>query len=256
MDNPLKLKLARGEPVLGYWSVIASPMLVELFGRAGFDFVILDQEHGAYDLASLEHAIRAAEVADCSPLVRVPGPDQFAAQKALDLGAHGIVVPQAADGAAVARAVALAKYPPAGVRGFNPYTRAAGYDPPPSIPHGKLDDRFVLTCAIIETAGAYRDLDAIVAQPGLDVVYLGAYDMSNALGCAGDVTHPKVIEFLEVGAAKARAAGKSAGLLVRSPAEIEWALKLGIRFLVYGVDTFLAYRAGAAAVAALKAARA
>lgn len=247
MINAVRAKLSRGEPVLGLWSVIASPMLVELFGVSGFDFIILDQEHGAYDLSALENAIRAAETGGYSPWVRVP-PDQFSAQRVLDLGAHGLVVPQSADAAEARKAVALSKFPPIGIRGFNPFTRAGDYNPPKSIPHGKLDDNFVLTCLIVETLGAFHAIDAIVALPGLDVIYLGQYDMANALGCAGDTRHPKVLEFIEICTAKARASGKAAAIMVRNADEVKAALSLGVQVLVYGVDTFLAFRAATAAV--------
>ena len=93
-DNTLKLKLKKGHPVIGTWSIISSPVVVEILALSGFDFLILDMEHGIYDITSLDSCIRACEVAGCSPIVRVPGMCPSAIQSSLDLGAHGIIVPQ------------------------------------------------------------------------------------------------------------------------------------------------------------------
>ena len=239
--NPLKARLAEG-PVLGLWSIIPSPTLAEVFSRAGFDFLILDMEHGNYDLQTLENSIRACEIAGASPLVRVPGPNPFAVQWALDLGAHGIVVPQVRDALHAREALAQIKFPPEGVRGFNPFTRAANYTPPPTIPSGKLSNAFPLTSIIIESLGAMRDLDAILAMPGLDMIYLGVYDLSVALECAGNTRHPRILEFVDTAIRKANQAGKTVSLMVRNDEEIDQALAAGVKMLVFAVDTFLIHQ--------------
>ena len=236
MTNPLKAKFSAGQPVLGLWSVIPSATHAEVMGRAGLDFQILDGEHGAFDLTALEHSIRACECGGCSPLVRVPGLNPNAIQSALDLGAHGIVVPQVADLATAQKAVAATRFPPLGNRGYNPFTRAAGYDPRRS---DRLDNSFPLSAIIVETLGAYQDLEAIAAIEALDLVYLGIYDMAMALGCEGDVHHPKVDEFVDRSLAILKAAGKPAGLLVHHPSEFQTWVDRGVLFLVYMVDTYV-----------------
>ena len=251
-ENPLKRKLAEGRPALGVWSIIPSPIVVEIFGGAGLDFQILDMEHGVFDRASLDNCVRAAEGVGCSPLVRVPGPDPFAVQTALDLGAHGVVFPQLGDAAAVRAAVGSTKYAPRGTRGYNPFTRVALYDPPASMEDGKLNNAFGLCAVIVETEGAYRELDAVLAVPGLDLLYLGVYDMSLALGCAGDTTHPRVREFVRHAARAGRDAGKAVGMLVKGRAEAETALDLGANVLVWAVDAYVIRRAAADAAAAFR----
>ena len=121
--HPLRAKLAAGRTLAGIWSVIPSAPLVGTLAASGFDFVILDAEHGGYDFGSLDAAITACEDGGASPLVRSPGADAFFIQRALDLGADGVVVPQVADEAAAARAVAMMHYAPLGTRGYNPFTR-------------------------------------------------------------------------------------------------------------------------------------
>lgn len=243
--NAIKRKLADGQPVLGIWSIIPSPMVVEILSLSGFDFTILDMEHGVFDLGSLEACVRAVELAGAVPLVRIPGMNPSAAQWALDLGAHGIVVPQVRNSQDVATVVSMAKYAPAGQRGYNPFTRAANYANPADNRSGKLNNEFTLTCVIVESESALADLDAICATPNLDVVYMGIYDLAVALGANGDTRHPRIVEVVERSIARIRAAGKAAGMMVRNSADMARALSLGANFILYSVDTFLIREAAA-----------
>lgn len=238
-ENPLKVKLASGQPVLGVWSIIPSPVVIEIFALGGIDFAILDMEHGIFDVGALDSCVRACEAAGAAPLVRLPGLNPSAAQWALDLGAYGIVVPQVSDAGEAEDVVKMAKYAPLGRRGYNPFTRAAEYANPPDNRVGKLNNDFSLTCVIIENESALADLDRICATPGLDVVYMGIYDLAVALGCEGDTKHERVTGVVERAIARIRAAGKAAGMMVRSQQDIARALALGANFLVYSVDTSL-----------------
>ena len=249
--NAIKCKLANGQPVLGIWSIIPSPMVVEILSLSGFDFAILDMEHGVFDLASLDACIRAVEVTGKAPLVRIPGINPSAAQWALDLGAHGIVVPQLRDAKDAAAVVDIAKFSPAGQRGYNPFTRSANYANPANNRSGKLNNEFSLTCVIVESESALADLDAICATPGIDVVYMGIYDLAVALGASGDTLHPSVVQIVERSIVRIRAAGKAAGMMVRNSSDTARALSLGANFLVYAVDSFLIRDAAASAVATL-----
>lgn len=237
--NPLKAKIASGQTVLGIWSIIPSPIVVEICALGGFDFAILDMEHGIFDVAALDSCVRACESAGASPLVRIPGMNASAAQWALDLGSYGIVVPQVSDADEAEAVVKMAKYAPLGNRGYNPFTRAALYANPPNNESGKLNNDFSLTCVIIENESALADLDNICATPGLDVIYMGIYDLSVALACNGDTKHPLITDVVERSIIKIRAAGKAAGMMVRNQQDIARALALGANFLVYSVDTSL-----------------
>lgn len=210
---------------------------------AGLDFIILDMEHGAFDLTSLEAAIRACEGAGGVPLVRVPDLRPAIFQSVLDLGAHGVIVPQIRSVADAERAVQYAKYPPLGCRGYNPFTRAALYANPPDNQAGKLRNSFGLVGVIIENREAYADLRAIAALAEIDVIYLGIYDMSLALGCQGNTRHPDVLSFVQDAAQVIRNAGKTIGMMVRSPEEMAAARDMGANFLVYGVDSHVFHQA-------------
>lgn len=248
---PLKTKLAQGQPVLGVWNIISAPMVVEIFAKAGFDFGILDMEHGPFDLSSLEAAIRGCEVGGAAPLVRVPGVFPHMVQSVLDLGAHGVVFPQIRNAADGRTATASARLPPLGVRGFNPFTRAGDYGGRPGGPDSRFAPDFPLNCLIVENSEAVADLDAILAIDAVDVIYLGVYDMSVALGHPGDVTAPAVVCFVKETARRTLAAGKSVGMMVKTSDEMAYALDLGASFLVHGVDSLTIHQAARAAVSAL-----
>lgn len=242
--NYVKEKINSGEVVFGVWSILNSAQHCEVMAEAGLDFQILDLEHGFFDLPSLEACIRACEIAHCSPLVRPSSLSGTQIQSSLDLGAHGIVVPQVFDVGNVADVVMQTNFHPKGRRGFNPFTRAGGYCPPTdgSMPH-KLRPGFGLTSIIIENEPAYQVLDQILEVPDLDMVYLGVYDMSMALGCPGDVSHPKVKNFVRQALPRIRQAKKAAGVMVKSESEMKEFLDLGANVLVYGVDSFILSRA-------------
>jgi 4-hydroxy-2-oxoheptanedioate aldolase len=250
--NPLKAKLSSGQPVIGVWSIIPSPVVIELFSLSGIDFLILDMEHGIFDVGALDSCVRACEAAGASPLVRTPGMNASATQWALDLGAHGIVVPQIGNAIDAQAVVRMAKYAPMGNRGYNPFTRAANYANPADNCAGKLNTEFSLTCVIIENESALADLEKICATPDLDVVYMGIYDLSVALGCNGNTKHPDVLSAVEAAIVKIRRSGKAAGMMVRSPEDIAKALALGASFLVYSVDTFLIRETASKAVLSFK----
>jgi 4-hydroxy-2-oxoheptanedioate aldolase len=238
-ENRLKVRLDAGHAVLGVWSIIPSPVVVEIFALGGIDFAILDMEHGIFDVGALDSCVRACEAAGAVPLVRIPGLNPSAAQWALDLGAHGIVAPQVNNASEAEMVVRMAKFPPLGTRGYNPFTRAANYANPPDNSAGKLDNDFSLSCVIIENESAVADLQRICAIPRLDVIYMGVYDLSVALGCGGDTKNPVVTDVIARSIVQIRAAGKAAGMMVRNQRDIAKALALGANFLVYSVDTSL-----------------
>ena len=247
--NPLKAKLAAGRVVAGIWCVIPSAPLVGTLAAAGFDFAILDAEHGGWDFGTLDAGITACEDGGAAALVRAPGADAFFIQRALDLGADGVLVPQIPDAATAARAVAMAHFPPLGTRGYNPFTRGGHYG---IAPQPKLARGYPLTGVLVESPAAAEQLPAILALPALDLVYLGVFDYSVALGIPGQVNDPRVRAFVETAARAARAAGKAVGTTAMSREQAAWLTGLGVNVLLYGADTWLAGRAAQDGLAMLK----
>ena len=234
--NALRDKLARGDTVAGIWAGIPHPQVAGAMAAAGLDFVILDCEHGGWDFATLEGAIGAVESHAATALVRAPGPDAFFIQRALDLGADGILVPQVPDADAAGRAVAMAHFAPDGTRGYNPFTRGGRYG---LAPQPKLARGYPFTGVLIESPAAAAHVEAIARLPQLDLVYLGVYDYSVALGIPGQVDDRRVLAFVERAAATVRAAGKAVGTTATSPAQVERLQRYGVNVLLYGADTWV-----------------
>ena len=202
-SHPLRRKLAQGRTIAGIWCGIPQPQVAGALAVAGLDFVFLDCEHGSWDFASLEGAILACEDGGACPIVRAPGPDAFFVQRVLDLGADGVVVPQIPDAVAAERAVAMAHYAPDGTRGYNPFTRGGHYGVPPQ---PKLARGYPFTGVLVESPDAALHLERIAALPRLDLIYLGVFDYSVALGIPGAGRRPA-----RAGVRRARGADRSRG---------------------------------------------
>ncbi|HVJ72557.1 MAG TPA: aldolase/citrate lyase family protein [Casimicrobiaceae bacterium] len=238
--HPLRAKLAAGRTLAGIWSLIPSAPLVGALAASGFDFVILDAEHGAWDFATLDGAITACEDGGASPLVRAPGADAFFIQRALDLGADGVVVPQVADAEAATRAIAMMHFAPRGTRGYNPFTRGGRYG---IAPQPKLADGYPFSCVMVESPTAALHLERIVEHASLDFVYLGIYDYSVAIGIPGQVEDPRVQSFIERSARIVRGAGKAIGTTAMNRIQTARLVGQGVNVLLYGTDTWAIGRA-------------
>ena len=242
-SNFIKEKISKGLPIIGIWSIINSPLTVDIAGHAGLDFQILDMEHGIADFSALDNCIRACESVGCSPLVRVPELRRAVIQSCLDLGAHGIIVPQVKGYDDALEVVQATKFAPIGSRGFNPFTRAGGYNPSLPFSSTKLNNHFSLTSIIIETKGAITELDRILTIPELDMFYLGVYDLSFAFGLEGQVNHPDILDLVATAIKKIKNAGKLISLMVKNEIEMQKYIELGVQLIVYGVDTDIYYSA-------------
>src|SRR3990167_8993858 len=230
-----------GSPVIGIWSIMNTPLTIDIAAHAGLDFQILDMEHGVYDLPSLDNCIRAAESVQCSPLIRVPGLDPTIIQNCLDMGAHGIIVPRIKNFHDVTYVIQATKFNPIGSRGFNPFTRASGYHPTLPLDTTKLNNTFGLTSIILENQSALSALDDILTLPALEMLYIGVYDLSFDLGLHGQIDHPEITKIITTTISKIRKANKFSGIMVKNQEEMEKYLSLNVNMLVYGVDTHLYY---------------
>ena len=235
--NPhqIRVQLKARKPLFGIWRLMQSNDLTEIIGSSGFHFQIFDREHGNFDFAAVQEGIRACELTGCSPWVRVKGIDNVEVQRALDLGAHGIVFPQLKSLEDFHSAVELMRFPPTGRRGFNPFTRAGNYGGKSE----KLSDGYALCVPIVETLSAVEQLEGILKLPGIDLIYIGAYDLSVQLSCKGEMEHPKLIGSIERIISQCRKAKKSACLMVNSAKGIKRFKKLGVSAYVHTVDTIV-----------------
>ncbi|MGV6871316.1 HpcH/HpaI aldolase family protein [Pseudochelatococcus sp. B33] len=194
-----KERLWGGDIVLGTHTYSASPANVEIIGRAGFDWVMIDCEHapvGPYDTLLLENLLRAAELSGATPLVRVPENNETMIMKVLDSGAAGVVVPHVSTAEAARRAVAATRYGPDGTRGCCSNTRATGYYSrlmEQGRAFWKTANDSVVTIILVEEYEAVENIEAIVEVPGIDAVYIGPRDMAMTMG-EEDINAPRVKE--------------------------------------------------------------
>lgn len=237
LDTRLPQLLRGDRPLAGMFVGFPSPALVEMCGHAGFDFVIIDNEHGPASIETTEHLIRAARCANTIPIVRAELPE---VPRVLDAGASGVQVPAVNDAAQARAIVDACKYPPLGRRSAAFTTRAGGYTffgGPAQVQ--RVNDG-VSIIVMIETKEAYANLDAILAVKGIDALFIGLSDLALSMGYAGDNMHPEVQAAIRAIIDKSAAAGVASGLLASSPGDFARYSKMGARYLPMTMATLVA----------------
>ncbi len=234
--NSLKSRLADGEVVIGPFVNIASGAMLEIAAYAGFDFVILDTEHGPLDISGAEDLCRIADGAGISPIVRVRENDPPQVLRALDIGAAGVQVPQICNGGDAERLVRAAKYSPDGMRGVSPYTRAARYFADGAAIFDRLNEEQMVLIHV-EGVDGLENLGEIVAVPGLDVIFLGPYDLSQSLGIPGQVSDPRVVDRMKAATSDINAAGLTVGTFADTPEAAKRWIAAGVQYISLSVDT-------------------
>jgi 4-hydroxy-2-oxoheptanedioate aldolase len=236
-ENYLKQKLESGAFTLGTFNVIPSSSVVNILGCSGFDFVIIDSEHGPISMETAEDMIRAAELEKISPIIRVTENRADLILRALDIGAHGVQIPQISTAEQAEKAVSYSKYPPAGERGLNPFTRAGGYSVKGASTFAGEADRNTLVILNVEGTEGVRNLDAICKVKGVDVVFIGPYDLSASVGKPGKVDDPVVVDAIRSCAKKIKAAGKIPGCFASNLNMLKLIVDSGYTYNTYLTDT-------------------
>jgi len=243
MDSVARFKAALGSDkgALGPFMITSDPAFVEAAGYAGYDFVLLDMEHGPGSFENLQNLIRAANVAGICPVVRVPRGTDIWIDRALDVGAGALLVPQI-DTAEQARAVvSAAKFSPIGTRGTCRFVRSAGYG---AVSGEEYFSKAQETAVIIQAEGkkAVENLDKILDVPGIDVIFVGPYDLSSSFGHVGEVNHPEVVECIRHIIEKANAKGVKLGCFADTIEGGKKWREMGVKFIGYSCDTYLFYQ--------------
>jgi len=239
IENTLKKDLLDGKSVLGTWSVIPSSSTADIIGISGFDFIIIDMEHGPISFETAEDMVRACEVSRCTPLLRVPQNDESFILRGLEIGSHGIVVPNISSKLEAESAIKAIKYHPEGHRGFSPFTRSGGYTAKGADTLASRLNEQTLSVLLVEGTDGINDLDNILELPGIDVIYIGTYDLSQSIGFPGQTQHPEVLSLLEQCTKQIREKGKAVGCLAQSLIDLERWLDIGIQFIPYLADCAL-----------------
>lgn len=211
-ENTMKRKLGAGQPVFGSMITFPSPAVVEMLGYLGYDWVLIDNEHGSITVDLAEDMIRAAEYSGAAPIVRPVGNRPEIIAPFLDRGAWGVQVPHINTAAEARAAVAAVKYYPEGERGLFSGGRPAEYGFRSTTPDYVADaNRNTLVCLMLEEVEAIENIPELVEVPGVDVYFVGAGDLSQSMGYPGQQTHPEVQALVEQGVKQIVAAGVTAG---------------------------------------------
>lgn len=236
--NRFKQGLESGNTQYGLWLGIPDNTVAEIAAGAGFDWLLIDHEHGPFDLRSVMSHLQAAAPYDVAPIVRPVSGDPALIKKFLDIGAQSLLVPMVDTVEQAEELVSAVRYPPEGTRGLGTsMARAARWNQVA----GYANKANAEICLIVqaETVTAMENLDAILAVDGVDGVFIGPSDLSASMGYLGNPGHPDVVAAVSAGLGKIRASGKHAGLLCLDPALVAGYEAEGANFIGVGVDTMV-----------------
>ncbi len=233
--NLFKAALREGRPQIGLWLNTGEPLLAELAGTAGFDWLVIDGEHGPNDLRSIIAQLQALAASPAEAVVRPPMGEPWMIKQLLDAGARTLLVPMV-DSAEQARAlVSAVRYPPHGIRGVGAaVARASAFNTIADYTETAADEICLLVQA--ETQAAIADLENIAAVEGIDGVFIGPADLSADMGYIGRIEAPEVQEVIEKAIGTITNAGKAAGILTFNEALNLRYIDLGARFVAVGSD--------------------
>lgn len=238
--NAFKQALANGERQVGLWSGLASPIATEILAGAGFDWIVIDGEHGPNDITTLLPQLQAMRGGTAEPVFRVPWNDPVIIKRALDVGARSLLIPFVQNAEEARRTVAATRYPPMGIRGVCVTPRANDY--------GRVQDyhrnAHLDTCVLVqvETRAALKEIDAIAAIDGVDGIFIGPSDLAADFGHLSNARHPDVLAALKDAAMRIRTAGKSAGFLTGIVDDVEPMFEMGFNFTAVGSDVSIVAR--------------
>jgi 2-dehydro-3-deoxyglucarate aldolase len=240
--NALRTRLAAGGTTVGSWMQLPDTSVAEIMGRAGYDWVAIDMEHGAIDVGRLPDLCRALELGGTLPLVRLAQVDATMCKRVLDAGAGGVIVPMIESAHDLIAMRDACRWPPAGTRGVG-FSRANLF--------GKFFDDYVEEAqapwlvAMIENQRAVVNLEQILAVPGLDAILIGPYDLSASMGRTAQFADPE-FEAMMSGIRNACAQANVAcgvHVVAPSPDELRRRQSDGYRFLAYSIDAVMLHRA-------------
>ena len=243
MKNMLKKKLKEGKTVFGTWSMTGSPMVVDVIGSTGLDFVILDMEHGSMSFETVENMIRAAECRGTQAIIRVSDSSEATILRALETGSQAIMVPHVSTPEQAARVVSACKYTPEGTRGLSPYTRNHDFTHENLIESMKCNNNNMFVGVLVEGKEGIANLESIAAVKGLDLIYTGIYDLSQSIGLPGELNHPKVLEIQKKCVEFVKEKGLAAGSFAKDVAYVKTLIENEFQFIAYSADSFILKRA-------------
>lgn len=234
-ENRFKTAIQQGKPQIGLWLDMGEAIIAEIAGTAGFDWLVIDGEHGPNDLRSIIDQLRALATSSAEPVVRIPVGESWIIKQMLDAGARTLLVPMVDSAAEAEALVSAMHYPPRGIRGMGAVVaRASGFNTIDNYAQTASDGLCLLVQA--ETRAAIADLDNILKVDGIDGVFIGPADLAADMGYLGRIDEPEVQSVIEAAISKIVASGKAAGILTFNEVYNRRYMELGASFVAVGAD--------------------
>ncbi|TQV79089.1 HpcH/HpaI aldolase family protein [Denitrobaculum tricleocarpae] len=248
----LKSDIETGAPLFGCWIELYSAFATEVVVQAGYDFLLVDLEHGPGSVMDAALQLQVAAGSGCHGICRVPKNDDSWIKRVLDVGFDGVMIPAVDSVEDARRAVASCRYPPAGKRGMAAaIVRAARYGRD-CWDYVEAANRDVVVICQIESAQAVEAVEEIARVEGVDMLFVGPADLSSDMGYVGEVDHPEVMKAITRVEQAAKAAGKLLGAIPTPGRSTQELREAGYDIIVPGADTILLRDAADAQVASLK----
>jgi len=239
LNTRMRDKLNKKQPVFGSFVKINEPRLIEAHGRAGFDYVILDAEHGTYTFHEAENLIRAADIVGMSSVIRVPDCTEYSILHGLDVGAGGVQIPSLTDIDIARFGAQFAKYYPRGNRGMSFDQRSADYgnvNVTEYMAHANANSLLIYQVEKVEMVDQIEELCKIEQ---LDVIFIGPGDLSQSLGKPGQMDAPEVKEAIKYVCEVGLANNKIVGTIVMDPSGFKEYIDMGMLYMSIGTDMVL-----------------
>jgi 4-hydroxy-2-oxoheptanedioate aldolase len=250
-ENTLKRRLRNGETCYGAFLGLASPAAAEIVAHAGFDCVLIDHEHGPGTLADGAALLRAVQTTPCTALIRVPWNDAVYVKRILDLGMEGVMFPAVSSAEEARAAVSACRYPPEGTRGCAAsIVRASRFGMEKDYIRN-ADENLLVICQI-ETLQGVEAIPDIARVPGVDMLFVGPFDLSGSIGRLGQFDHPDVRDLLMQAERAILDSGCPYGTMPNPVRSVAALREAGCRLIVPGSDVMLLRDAALAMTAVLK----
>jgi 4-hydroxy-2-oxoheptanedioate aldolase len=238
LKNTLKASVLSGDKLFGAWIETASVANTEILATAGFDFLIIDQEHGLGSISEAVDALRAAQAAGIGCVVRIPANDPIFLKRILDAGAQGVMVPMVETAAEAKAVVRACQYPPAGARGYAaPIVRASRYGSNDNYAKHANDDLLIIVQ--IESAPAVKQAAAIAAVDGVDIIFIGINDLAGSIGKLEKLHDAEVRELATEAEKAILASGKPMGTVPSDTISVKQLVDRGYSFIPCANDVSL-----------------
>lgn len=242
IHNNFRNDLINGVTKFGTWTMLPSSFVVDVIAQTNIDFVIIDMEHGTITFETAEEMVRAAQLYGCQPIIRVGNDLENTILHALETNCHAIMIPHVSNAQTAEKIVQYCKYYPEGKRGMSPYTRCHNYTHEFFVETIKENNEKTLVGVLVEGIEGIKNLNEISKTIGIDLIYLGMYDISQSVGFPGQLEHPEVVKQVDICLKIILANGKVAGTFARDIKSAKKFKDIGFGFVAFVADSYAIHK--------------